>query len=98
LSISVVAALLNRGSVFCANFEFGVPEPMWDALARTIVGADDRREPVCPLCTKRTWGDFRLESVMRSKVDSPDHSELMGSRSGSSSALQSRCLTGLRNS
>jgi hypothetical protein len=47
LSISVVAALLNRGSVFCANFEFGVPEPMWDALARTIVGADDRREPVC---------------------------------------------------
>ena len=49
MSISVVAALLNRGSVFCANFEFGVPEPMWDALARTIVGADDRREPVCPL-------------------------------------------------
>jgi hypothetical protein len=54
LSISVVAALLNRGSVFCANFEFGVPEPMWDALARTIVGADDRREPVCPLCAQWT--------------------------------------------
>ena len=29
-----VAALLNRGSVFCANFKFGVPEPMWDAAAR----------------------------------------------------------------
>jgi hypothetical protein len=46
LSISAVAALLNRGSLFCANFKFGVPEPMWDAIARTIVGADDRREPV----------------------------------------------------
>ena len=49
MSISAAAALLNRGSVFCANFEFGVPEPMWDALARTIVGADDRTEPLCPL-------------------------------------------------
>ena len=46
MSISAVAALLNRGSVFCANFKFRVPDPMWDALARTIVGADDRREPV----------------------------------------------------
>ena len=46
MSISAVAALLNRGSVFCANFKFGVPDSMWEALARTIVGADDRREPV----------------------------------------------------
>ncbi len=57
MSISVVAALLNRGSVF-ANFEFGVPEPMWDALARTIAGADDRREPVCPLLHKTDMGRF----------------------------------------
>ena len=56
MSISVVAALLNRGSVFCANFEFGVPEPI--ALARTIVGADDRREPVCPLLHKTDMARF----------------------------------------
>ena len=58
MSISAAAALLNRGSVFCANFKFGVPDPMWDALARTIVGADDRREPVCPCWHKTDMARF----------------------------------------
>jgi hypothetical protein len=34
--------------------------------------------------TKRTWHDFRLESVMRAKADAADRSEfMMGSRPGS---------------
>jgi hypothetical protein len=40
-------------------------------------------ETTSAVSTKRAWGDFRLDSVMRSKVGSPEYSELMGSRSGS---------------